>query len=71
MHQSRDWRDPSWNGVRSIQNGLDKLSQTQRRTLFGDNLIDIQGKSTLNLLIDEVLLHPLIPLLVIEALVPI
>ncbi|KAI0766872.1 Ca-transporting ATPase [Trametes elegans] len=53
----RDWRDPSWIGLGSVQNGLKREVQAQRMTLFGPNLIDIEGKSTLSLLIDEVI-HP-------------
>ncbi|KAL7281025.1 hypothetical protein ACG7TL_004327 [Trametes sanguinea] len=53
----RDWRDSSWTGLGSVQNGLRKDVQAQRMSLFGPNLIDIEGKSTLSLLIDEVI-HP-------------
>ncbi|OSC97098.1 Ca-transporting ATPase [Trametes coccinea BRFM310] len=53
----RDWRDSSWSGLASVQNGLRKDVQAQRMSLFGPNLIDIEGKSTLSLLIDEVI-HP-------------
>ncbi|KZT04578.1 Ca-transporting ATPase [Laetiporus sulphureus 93-53] len=53
----RDWRDSSWSGVASVQHGLDEDVQRQRRTLFGQNFIDIEGKSTTSLLIDEVI-HP-------------
>ncbi|KAI0666684.1 Ca-transporting ATPase [Trametes maxima] len=53
----RDWRDTSWGGVSTVQDGLRKDVQTQRLSLFGPNLIDIEGKSTLSLLIDEVI-HP-------------
>ncbi|KAH9894751.1 Ca-transporting ATPase [Cubamyces lactineus] len=53
----RDWRDSSWSGIGSVQNGLRKDVQSQRIALFGPNLIDIEGKSTLSLLIDEVI-HP-------------
>ncbi|OJT09471.1 hypothetical protein TRAPUB_14051 [Trametes pubescens] len=55
--QTLDWRDTSWAGVSSVQNGLRKDIQEQRMTLFGPNLVDIEGKSTLSLLIDEVI-HP-------------
>lgn len=48
------WRDPSWNGVAAIQNGLTAGVRTQRSLLFGPNTLDIQGKSTISLLIDEV-----------------
>ncbi|KAI0633895.1 Ca-transporting ATPase [Trametes polyzona] len=53
----REWRDTSWTGVGSVQNGLQKDVHAQRMTLFGPNMIDIEGKSTLSLLIDEVI-HP-------------
>ncbi|KAI9059114.1 Ca-transporting ATPase [Trametes sanguinea] len=53
----RDWRDSSWSGLGSVQNGLRKEVQAQRMSLFGPNLIDIEGKSTLSLLIDEII-HP-------------
>ncbi|KAF8893975.1 hypothetical protein BD779DRAFT_1504591 [Infundibulicybe gibba] len=53
----RDWRDPSWTGVSAIQNGVETSTRTQRRSLFGSNEIDIEGKSILSLLIDEVI-HP-------------
>ena len=38
----------------AIQNGLVPSVRTQRRALFGQNSLDIQGKSTVSLLIDEV-----------------
>jgi len=50
----RDWRDPSWTGIQSVQHGLPQHIRKQRLTLFGPNLVDIEGKSTLSLLIDEV-----------------
>lgn len=48
------WRDSSWNGLASIQSGLPPSVRTQRSVLFGSNTLDIQGKSTVSLLIDEV-----------------
>ncbi|KAI6046068.1 hypothetical protein EDC04DRAFT_2864955 [Pisolithus marmoratus] len=53
----RDWRDPSWTDIRSVQHGLPQPIRKQRLTLFGTNLVDIEGKSTLSLLVDEVI-HP-------------
>ena len=50
----RDWRDPSWTGVQSVKSGLAAEVQQQRRVLFGANVIDIEGKSTISLAIDEV-----------------
>ena len=51
------WRDSSWNGLAAIQSGLTPIVRTQRRELFGQNSLDIQGKSTVSLLIDEVCDH--------------
>ncbi|KAI0697731.1 P-type ATPase [Cerioporus squamosus] len=53
----RDWRDSSWINISAVQTGLQKPVLEQRATLFGPNLIDIEGKSTISLLIDEVI-HP-------------
>ncbi|KIK97368.1 hypothetical protein PAXRUDRAFT_765457 [Paxillus rubicundulus Ve08.2h10] len=53
----RDWKDPTWTGLQSIQNGLSQYVRTQRLTLFGSNLLDIADKSTLSLLVDEII-HP-------------
>ncbi|TFK54011.1 hypothetical protein OE88DRAFT_1624988 [Heliocybe sulcata] len=53
----KDWRDPSWTGVLNVHAGLQQEVRQQRSTLFGPNVIDIEGKSTLSLLIDEVI-HP-------------
>ena len=37
-----------------MQHGLSQDTKKQRLTLFGSNLLDIAGKSTLALLVDEV-----------------
>ncbi|OCH89011.1 Ca-transporting ATPase [Obba rivulosa] len=53
----RDWWDPSWTGIASVKNGLPRQIKEQRRILFGHNVIDIEGKSTLSLLVEEII-HP-------------
>jgi hypothetical protein len=53
---SRNWRDPNWIGIFSVQNGVDEATRVQRMVLFGKNEIDIKGKSILSLLVDEVML---------------
>ncbi|KAH7888606.1 hypothetical protein F5I97DRAFT_1854044 [Phlebopus sp. FC_14] len=53
----RDWRDPAWTGLLSVKNGLLQSVRQQRLTLFGPNLVDIEGKSTFSLLVDEII-HP-------------
>jgi cation-transporting ATPase 13A2 len=50
----RDWRDPRWTSARAVAGGLDAATRQQRRTLMGDNMIDIASKSLFGLLIDEV-----------------
>ncbi|KDQ53585.1 hypothetical protein JAAARDRAFT_137089 [Jaapia argillacea MUCL 33604] len=53
----KDWRDPSWSGLASVRNGLMEPVRQQRLTLFGPNVIDIEGKSTVSLLVEEII-HP-------------
>jgi cation-transporting ATPase 13A2 len=50
----RDWRDPKWTSVKAVASGLDHETRTQRRILFGDNVVDIEGKGVVGLLLDEV-----------------
>ncbi|KAK8247670.1 P-type ATPase-like protein [Phyllosticta capitalensis] len=63
-HPTRDkfvlgntWKDPAWTDVRTIRTGLDTEEKESREQVFGKNLIDIEEKSTSQLLVDEVL-HP-------------
>ena len=49
-----NWQDPSWTSVKSIKAGLDGEERTRRGKVFGKNQIDIQQKSLLALLVDEV-----------------
>ncbi|KAF8726522.1 hypothetical protein AX14_007766 [Amanita brunnescens Koide BX004] len=53
----RNWRDSSWSSIGSVTSGLQQSARQQRSTLLGPNLIDIEGKSTLTLLVDEII-HP-------------
>ena len=41
-------------GVGSVKNGLEEPVRHQRLTLFGANVIEIEGKSIISLLLDEV-----------------
>lgn len=49
-----DWKDPNWTDVKSIRIGLDTDERHRREQVFGFNEIDIQQKSILQLLVDEV-----------------
>jgi len=48
---------PNWKDVQSIRAGLDSEEKDYRRRVFGRNLIDIEEKSTMQLLVDEAF-HP-------------
>ncbi|KAI1075240.1 hypothetical protein F5B20DRAFT_560528 [Whalleya microplaca] len=51
------WKDPTWTSIRPLRSGLDGDEKDQRARVFGPNLIDIEQKSILQLLVDEVF-HP-------------
>lgn len=54
---SSGWKDPEWTDVQVARTGLDSDEKHVREILFGKNLIDIEQKSTSQLLVDEVF-HP-------------
>ena len=49
-----NWKDDNWTDVRSIRIGLDSDERYRREQVFGKNEIDIQQKSIIQLLVDEV-----------------
>ena len=51
------WKDPAWTDVRAIRSGLDVEEKEYRERVFGKNMIDLEEKSTSQLLIDEAF-HP-------------
>jgi cation-transporting ATPase 13A2 len=60
-HQQKDkfllclgWKDPHWTDIRSIRAGIMSDEKSRRDVVFGNNLIDIEQKSTFRLLVDEV-----------------
>ncbi|KAG6813565.1 hypothetical protein H0H92_009957 [Tricholoma furcatifolium] len=57
FYMIRDWRDQSIDTSASVQNGLDESVRQQRLKLFGNNEIEVEAKSTISLLVDEVI-HP-------------
>lgn len=52
-----DWVDKSWVDVEVAREGIDNETRSDRESVFGPNIIDINEKTTMQLLIDEVL-HP-------------
>jgi len=56
--QITNWKDPNWVSVESTINGIESNEiYKQRQQIFGANVAQIQQKSTLSFLLDEVL-HP-------------
>jgi cation-transporting ATPase 13A2 len=51
------WKDPLWTDLRAVRAGIDSDEKSHRDIVFGNNLIDIEQKSTFKLLVDEVF-HP-------------
>ena len=51
------WKDPAWTDVTAVRAGIDSDEQESRERIFGKNVIDIQMKSTVQLLLDEAF-HP-------------
>ena len=54
---SGTFKDPSWTSIKTLKNGINEDDRTLRSQVFGQNVIDIEQKSILQLLMDEVL-HP-------------
>jgi cation-transporting ATPase 13A3/4/5 len=56
--QITNWKDPKWNSVKNTIKGIESNEvYIQRQKIFGSNVAQIQQKSTLSFLLDEVL-HP-------------
>jgi len=51
---NNNWKDPSWDNIRSLRMGLDGDEKGFRQTVFGDNVIDIEEKTAMQILVDEV-----------------
>ncbi|GAB7362420.1 hypothetical protein MBLNU230_g2743t1 [Neophaeotheca triangularis] len=51
------WQDPAWTDILAVRAGIDSDEQENRERIFGKNEIDIEQKTTSQLLIDEAF-HP-------------
>ncbi|WPG97456.1 putative cation-transporting atpase [Acrodontium crateriforme] len=51
------WKDPAWTDVVAVRAGIDGDEQEERQRIFGPNAIDIEQKTTGQLLLDEAF-HP-------------
>lgn len=54
---NNSWKDPAWTSVKVLHEGVDGDDVDPRRLAFGANVIDIEEKSAMQLLVDEVF-HP-------------
>ncbi|KAK9330708.1 hypothetical protein V1520DRAFT_339783 [Lipomyces starkeyi] len=54
---NNDWRDISWTNLNTIRNGLESATIEERGLVFGENSIEIEDKTVLQLLVEEAL-HP-------------
>lgn len=50
---NNSWWDPQWTDVKALRAGLDSEERDPRDQVFGKNVIEIQQKSILQLLLDE------------------
>lgn len=48
------WKDPNWTDVKVVRSGIDMNEKEHRNLVFGANVIDIEEKSIMQLLVDEV-----------------
>ena len=55
-----NWKDPNWSDTKSIRTGLDSDERYRRNQVFGKNEIDIEQKTVLQLLVDEVRAFPVV-----------
>ncbi|WFD44339.1 hypothetical protein MPSI1_003006 [Malassezia psittaci] len=53
----QDWRDSQWTSVAAMRQGIRSDAESERQAIFGANLIEIASKSSMELLVSEVL-HP-------------
>ena len=51
------WKDPNWTDITTVRAGIDSDEQESRERIFGKNVIDIEQKTTMQLLLDEAF-HP-------------
>ncbi|KAF2721341.1 hypothetical protein K431DRAFT_303553 [Polychaeton citri CBS 116435] len=51
------WKDPTWTDISAVREGIDSEEQEVRVRIFGRNVLDIEQKTTGQLLLDEAF-HP-------------
>jgi cation-transporting ATPase 13A2 len=48
---NKNWKDPAWNNVKNLRTGLDGDEKSYRQAVFGDNVIDIEEKTPMQILV--------------------
>lgn len=51
---NNSWKDPAWTNVSELRQGIVGEDKEMRSLVFGKNVIDIEEKTTMQLLVDEV-----------------
>ncbi|CCX34624.1 Similar to Probable cation-transporting ATPase C1672.11c; acc. no. O74431 [Pyronema omphalodes CBS 100304] len=49
------WKDPHWESVSKLRKGLESEEKILRQIVFGDNAIEIEEKTSVQLLVDEII----------------
>jgi len=55
---NNSWKDPAWTSVRKLRRGVEGEDKELRSLAFGKNVIDIEEKTVMQLLIDEACCSP-------------
>ena len=50
---NNSWKDPSWTNVKKLRRGVEGENKELRSLVFGKNVIDIEEKTVMQLLVDE------------------
>lgn len=58
---NNSWKDPDWTSVRKLRRGIEGEDKELRSLVFGKNVIDIEEKTVMQLLIDEACSSPCLP----------
>lgn len=48
------WKDPNWTNIKKLRRGIEGEDKDLRSLVFGKNMIDIEEKTVMQLLLDEV-----------------
>ncbi|KAF9390490.1 hypothetical protein BGX21_011470 [Mortierella sp. AD011] len=55
--ENSHWKDPDWSSAANCERGIGRETHQERTMVFGQNIIEVQEKTTWQLLVQEIL-HP-------------